>query len=96
MCSGIVSESVWELLWAFVVETEEKRDACRFYLLNLTFLDGLEILQEAARQATPSPLTPLKARGNNITFDIKNLVLKKRNVRKPQPTGQNIIQPTIN
>jgi len=34
------------------------------------------ILQEAARQATPSPRT------NNITFDIKNIILKKRNVRK--------------
>jgi len=34
------------------------------------------ILQEAARQATPSPRT------NNITFDIKNIMLEKRNVRK--------------
>ena len=33
-------------------------------------------LQEAARQATPSPRT------NNITFDIKNIILEKRNVRK--------------
>ena len=40
------------------------------------------ILQEAARQATPSPRTPLKARGNNITFDIKNIIQKKRNGRK--------------
>ena len=34
------------------------------------------ILQEAARQATHSPRT------NNVTFDIKNIILKKRNARK--------------
>ena len=47
---------------------------------------GLEelttILQEAARQATPSPSTPSKARGNNISFDIKNLIIQKRKARK--------------